>query len=220
MEKNNFKAVIFDLDGTLLDTIGDIATPVETVLKRYGFPGHDREMYRQFIGNGIGELVYRALPIEVAESTSYNKLLGEVWREYGLNLNKSSVPYDGIYTLLDSLAARGIILNILSNKSDEFMDEVVSEFFAKWNFAMVFGARPNKPLKPDPYSVYEILEEIELDAGQCVFVGDSDVDMQTAVNAGVYPVGVSWGFRKPAELKANGAELIIEHPLDLLKLFD
>lgn len=216
----DFKAVIFDLDGTMLDTIGDIANPVNLVLSRYGFPTHKIEDFRSLIGNGISQLVYRALPSDVAESTSYRKILNEVWEEYRLHLNKSTIPYDGIYGLLDSLAEKGIKLNILSNKADEFMDEVVSKFFSKWNFELVFGARHGIPLKPDPYSAFEIINEMGFDASQCVFIGDSDVDMQTANNAGMYAVGAAWGFRTRGELLANGANLVIEHPSELMKLFN
>lgn len=216
----DFKAVIFDLDGTMLDTIGDIANPVNLVLSRYGFPTHDIEDFRSLIGNGISQLVYRALPSDVAESTSYRKILNEVWEEYQLHLNKSTIPYDGIYSLLDSLTEKGIKLNILSNKADEFMDEVVGKFFSQWSFELVFGARHGIPLKPDPYSAFEIINEMELDASQCVFIGDSDVDMQTANNAGMYAVGAFWGFRTKEELLANGANLVIDHPLELMKLFN
>lgn len=215
-----YKAVVFDLDGTLLDTIGDIANPVNIVLKRYGYPTHEISAYREFIGDGIGQLVYRALPSDVAESALYNKILADAWHEYQIHLNRSTVPYAGIYELLDGLAAKDIKLNILSNKAHEFMAEVVDHYFANWDFEMVIGARRGLPLKPDPYSLLEIIEELKIDPSECVYVGDSDVDMQTATGAGAYAVGVNWGFRGREELLANGANLVIEHPTELLKLFN
>jgi phosphoglycolate phosphatase len=216
----SYKAVIFDLDGTMLDTIRDIANPVNIVLQRYNFPTHDLTTFRDLIGNGIGQLVYRALPAEVAESTSYSTILNEVWTEYQQHLNKSTVPYDGIYELLNKLSNKGIILNILSNKADEFMDEVVGKYFSNWDFKLVFGARHGVPLKPDPYSAFEIINELDIGAGECIFIGDSDVDMQTANHAGIYAVGASWGFRSKSELLAHGADIVIDHPLELLRLFD
>lgn len=216
----SYKAVIFDLDGTMLDTIRDIANPVNIVLQRYNFPTHDLTTFRDLIGNGIGQLVYRALPVEVAESTSYSTILNEVWTEYQQHLNKSTTPYDGIYELLNKLSDKGIVLNILSNKADEFMDEVVGKYFSDWDFKLVFGARYGVPLKPDPYSAFEIINELDIGASECIFIGDSDVDMQTANHAGIYAVGASWGFRSKSELLAHGADIVIDHPLELLRLFE
>jgi phosphoglycolate phosphatase len=214
-----YKAVIFDLDGTLLNTLHDIANPVNHVLSKYGYPTHSITDMREYIGNGIGQLVYRALPADVAESLHYKKILEEVRVEYQKHLNNSTVIYDGIGEVLSTLQARRISLNILSNKSDEFMDEVHDTYFKEWDFDIVLGARINKPLKPDPTSLLEIIDDLGLSADECVFVGDSDVDMQTAVNAGVYAVGVTWGFRTQDVLRASGADTIISQPDELLNLF-
>lgn len=216
----SYKAVIFDLDGTLLNTIGDIANPVNIVLARYGYPVHSLDDYRYFIGDGIGQLVYRALPPDVAESNKYPTILADVWTEYQLNLNKSTVPYNGITELLDGLTAKGIALNILSNKSHEFMDEVVQRFFAKWDFELVFGARKGLPLKPSPHSIFEMMDLLQLEPENFVYVGDSDVDMLTANSAGVFAVGAAWGFRGKEELLAHGADLVIDYPEQLLGLFN
>lgn len=216
----SYKAVIFDLDGTLLNTIGDIANPVNIVLARRGYPVHELDDYRYFIGDGIGQLVHRALPPEVAESSKYPTILAEVKTEYQLNLNKSTVPYQGIEELLDGLTAKGILLNILSNKAHEFMDEVVDNFFTKWQFELVFGARKGLPLKPNPHSVLEMIDLLQLEPEDIVYVGDSDVDMLTANSAGVFAVGVAWGFRGRQELLAHGADLVIDHPQELLQLFN
>lgn len=213
-----YKAVIFDLDGTLLNTLNDIATPVNNVLKRHNFPTHSISEIKNYIGSGINHLVHCSLPVEVAESASYPKYLEEVRVEYQKYLNNSTVLYDGMRGVLDELQARQISLNILSNKADEFMDEVYNTYFKEWNFDIVLGARPHKPVKPNPFSLLEIIADLGLEADDCVFVGDSDIDMQTACNAGVFAVGVTWGFRSKELLVANGANVIVEHPQELLKL--
>lgn len=214
-----FKAVVFDLDGTLLDTIQDIANAMNTVLNRYNFPAHDLNSYRFFIGSGIAKLVERALPSDISESTKYPKLVEEFLEEYALHLDKFTAPYNGIVELLDGLTQLGVPLAILSNKADEFMDEVVSSHFAKWKFVVVMGARYGLPTKPDPYSAFEIAEIMQLQPSEIIYLGDSDIDMQTAVNAGMYGVGAAWGFRSVEELAANGASLVVHHPLELLDLF-
>ncbi len=214
-----YKAAIFDLDGTLLNTILDIATPVNIVLEKYGFPTHEIENFRYLIGNGIANLVYRALPNEVAETTLYSKVLDEVLEEYQKHLNKSTKPYDGIIAMLRNLTDIGVSINIVSNKADEFMDEVIEQYFTDFNFDFVFGARRGVPLKPNPHSILEIMSELELDSDECVFIGDSDADMQAAKNADVYAVGVNWGFRGREELLQNGADIVIDTPHELKNIF-
>ncbi len=215
----SYKAVIFDLDGTLLNTLNDIATPVNNVLAKHNYPIHTVAEIKEFIGSGIGQLVYRSLPSEVAESSLYHKLLEEVRCEYQKYLNNSTVIYAGMREVLEELQARKISLNILSNKADEFMGEVYDTYFKEWDFDIVLGARAHKPIKPNPMSLLEIIDDLGLVADECIFVGDSDVDMQTACNAGVFAVGVTWGFRTRETLLANGADIIIDVPNDLLKLF-
>lgn len=214
-----YKAAIFDLDGTLLNTILDIAVPVNLILDKYGLPTHNLDSFKYFIGDGINNLVYRALPVEVAESTLYRKVLSEVWDEYQNHLNKATKPYDGIVDMLHELESAGISLNILSNKADEFMDEVVNKYFSDFKFDLVFGARHGIPLKPNPHSIFEIMAELELDANECVFIGDSDVDMHAAKNADIYAVGVNWGFRGRDELLQNGADIVINAPNELKNIF-
>lgn len=219
MTTNQYKAVVFDLDGTLLDTVQDIANAMNSVLERHGFPLHDIASYRRFIGNGIPKLVYRALPSEVSESVHYSKLLAEVIDEYSKHLDIHTKLYPGIDELLTELVKMGIRLAILSNKDDSFMDEVVATYLSQWEFEVVFGARANTPVKPDPYSGLEIAELMKLQPAEFIFLGDTSVDMLTANNAGMHAVGAAWGFRGREELYANGAELVIDFPTDLLQLF-
>ncbi|MBX9596995.1 MAG: HAD family hydrolase [Burkholderiales bacterium] len=218
MTDRRYEAVVFDLDGTLLDTVQDIANAMNNVLKRHGFPEHDIASYRHFIGNGISKLVYRALPSEISESAHYNKLLSEVIDEYSRHLDVYTKLYDGIEGLLTELTKRGIRLAILSNKDDSFMDEVVATYLSQWNFEVVFGARVNIPVKPDPYSALEIAEIMGLQPAEFIFLGDSNVDMHTANRAGMYALGAAWGFRGREELYANGAQAVIDSPTDLLTL--
>lgn len=218
MAVNRYNAVIFDLDGTLLDTVQDIANAMNNVLERHGFPLHDIASYRHFIGNGIPKLVYRALPLEISESVHYQKVVSEVLDEYSKHLDGYTKLYTGIDELLTELIKRGVRLAILSNKDDSFMDEVVDAYFSKWQFEVVFGARANTPVKPDPYSALEIAEIMGLQPAEFIFLGDTSVDMHTAQNAGMYALGAAWGFRGREELYANGAQAVIDLPTDLLKL--
>jgi phosphoglycolate phosphatase len=218
MTINRYNAVIFDLDGTLLDTVQDIANAMNNVLERHGFPLHDIASYRHFIGNGIPKLVYRALPLEISESVHYQKIVSEVLDEYSKHLDGYTKLYAGIDELLTELIKRGIRLAILSNKDDSFMDEVVDSYFPKWKFEVVFGARANTPVKPDPYSALEIAEIMGLQPAEFIFLGDTSVDMHTAQNAGMYALGAAWGFRGREELYASGAALVIDSPTDLLQL--
>lgn len=215
----NFKAVIFDLDGTLLDTVEDIAISVNHVLEHNSLPKHNLDDYRQFVGRGIGKLVEQATPEHLHSESFLRKIYSEVIAEYSKNLDHYTKPYLGITELLDGLAEKNIRMAILSNKAHEFMDDVVQSYFTNWQFEVIFGARKNVPTKPNPYSVFEIMQIMRLLPAEVVYVGDTDIDMQTANAAGVYPVGVAWGFRKREELIQNGAKLIIDYPHELLKLF-
>jgi len=215
-----FKAVIFDLDGTLLDTVEDIAISVNKVLEQNNLPKHGLDDYRKFVGRGIGKLVEQATPAHLHSESFLKHIYAEVIAEYSKNLDRYTKPYNGILELLDGLAEKNIRLAILSNKAHEFMADVVKSYFNKWKFEVVFGARKNVPTKPNPYSVFEIMQIMHLQAGEIVYVGDTDIDMQTANAAGVHPVGVAWGFRKRDELIQNGAKVIIDYPHELLKLFN
>lgn len=214
-----FKAVIFDLDGTLLDTVEDIAVSVNKILEKHSLPKHNLDDYRRFVGRGIGKLVEQATPTEKHSDSFLKQIYSEVIAEYSKNLDRYTKPYLGINDLLDGLSEKGIRLAILSNKAHEFMADVVKSYFSKWSFDVVFGARKNIPTKPNPYSVFEIMQIMQLKPVDIVYVGDTDVDMQTANAAGVFSVGVAWGFRKRDELVSNGAKVIIDYPHELLKLF-
>ena len=213
----NHKAIIFDLDGTLLNTIEDLTDSMNLTLSRFGFEGHDQETYKYFIGDGIETLVIRALPLESRNPEIITQCVEAMREEYALRWDKKTHPYPGIPELLDALSQRGWPISILSNKPDDSTRMVVAKMLPKWAFQIVLGARPSVPKKPDPAAALEIAGLLGLDPGQFVYIGDTGTDMKTAVEAGMFPVGALWGFRTAQELLAHGAKVLIEKPLDLLQ---
>jgi phosphoglycolate phosphatase len=212
------RAVLFDLDGTLLDTLADIASAANEVLERHGLPAHPAEAYRRFIGDGVAMLFRRALPPEHAEPERVARCVADFREAYGRGWNVHTRPYAGISELLDALVSRGLGLTLLSNKPDDFTRLCASAYLARWPFRAVLGQREGTPRKPDPAGALEIVHRLGVPAGQFLYVGDSAVDMETARRAGMRPVGVSWGFRPAEELWAAGAEAVIAHPAELLEV--
>ena len=215
---HDFQAIIFDLDGTLLDTLADIGDSVNLMLAEYGFPGHTTDDFRRFIGNGIQMLVTRALPIEGRSDELVKACVRRARELYWENWRNKTRPYDGITDLLDNLKQKGMPLAVLSNKPHDFTVRYVKAYFAQWDFKVIMGQNDHFPVKPDPASALEIARQIGLPPSAFLLVGDSAVDMQTASAAGMYSVGVAWGFRGPQELKANGCWTLVEHPLEILAL--
>ncbi|MFO0910469.1 MAG: HAD family hydrolase [Isosphaeraceae bacterium] len=215
-----FRAVVFDLDGTLLNTLDDIAAAANTVLAETGFPTHPVESYREFIGRGVSILFQRALPETARDAETIVRCVNGFQVAYGVLWNHLTRPYDGIPALLDELTARATILTLLSNKPDDFTQQCARQYLAAWPFRVVIGASDRIPRKPDPTGVFELAAQVGLPPREFVYVGDSAVDMETATRAGMYPVGVSWGFRPVSELRQAGARAIIETPNQLLDLLD
>lgn len=213
-----FKAVLFDLDGTLLDTVGDLANSMNAVLERRGFPRHDKDAYKQFVGDGMEVLVRRALPESCRDHRLAETCLLAMREEYSSRWRQTTCPYDGIPDLLDTISARKLKMAVLSNKPDDFTREMVSVLLAAWRFDAVVGARPEVPKKPDPTAALAIARDLGVTPIQVLYLGDSGTDMQTARAAEMFAVGALWGFRTAAELKANGAQMLIVRPLDLLGL--
>lgn len=209
-------AVIFDLDGTLLDSLADIALAANRVLESRHLPTHELPAYRHFVGNGVDVLMERAMPPEQRDEESIASSSAQFRRVYAETWNFSTCPYAGIRDLLEVLTQRQIPLAILSNKPHPNTITCVNEFFDATTFSVVFGQRQNVPCKPDPAAALEIASQLGVVPARCLFVGDSNVDMQTAVNAGMAGIGVTWGFRSRAELLESGARLTIDHPLELL----
>jgi phosphoglycolate phosphatase len=213
-----FKAVIFDLDGTLLNTLEDIADAVNQALKDLGCPTHDIEIYKIIIGGGVENLAWRVLPEDRRDEQTQRDCLEGVrkyYKKFGLRNTK---PYEGIKDLLNELAKKGLKLAVLSNKPHENTSVQVTHYLGDHLFDEVHGAKPDVPTKPDPTSALMIAKSLGADPSECIFVGDSDIDMQTANNAGMYAVGVLWGFRSHEELRAHGAKKLIENPIQLIEL--
>ncbi len=213
------KAILFDLDGTLLDTLRDLADSGNEVLAARGFPAHPVDAYRTFIGNGMMNLVRDIFPDghRPDEGQETDQVLAEYREAYGRNWKNTTRPYEGINELLDTLTEQQTPIGILSNKAHDFTEKCVDAFLSNWNWDVVLGAREGIPKKPDPAGAIEAAERLGVTATDCWFVGDSDVDMFTAVNAGMHAIGVSWGFRSVEELRAAGAEIVIQNPAELLK---
>ncbi len=206
--------VIFDLDGTLCNTLGDIAHAVNRALQRVGRPTHPVEAYGQWVGWGLRKLCQTALGVD--EGEQFDRMYELAVAEYNTFPMERSYPYPGICELLDVLAERQIPLGVASNKPHAFAAKIIETMYARWSFVKVAGYQEDVPRKPDPASVLAIAVEMNLPAEQIALVGDSTVDMETARNAGMIPIGVSWGFRGPDEL--DQATRIINHPAELLDL--
>jgi phosphoglycolate phosphatase len=210
-----FRAVLFDLDGTLLDTLEDLATSMNNVLQRRGFPVHEREAYRFFVGKGMENLVRCALPESNRDEATIAACTRSLCTEYKKRWAETTRPYYGVPKMLNWLQDHGIHKAVLSNKSDEFTREMVARLLPHWKFAVVRGALKSVPLKPDPTSALAIAQQMGLEPSAFCYLGDSAIDMHTATAAGMYPIGVRWGFRDAEELVEGGAQTLLERPTDL-----
>jgi len=214
------RAIIFDLDGTLLNTLADLADSSNAALAALGLPQHPQDAYRFFVGLGMEELVRRMLPEDRRDPQTLETATKTVVTEYKRRWKDKTLPYPGIKELLDALHQRALPVCVLSNKPQPYTDLTIEAFFPGGPFTIVRGARPEVPNKPHPAGALALAAELGLAPGSVVFVGDSATDMKTARGAGMLPVGVLWGFRDEAELSANGARHIISHPGELLGLLD
>lgn len=210
--------VIFDLDGTLLDTLGDLAVACNAVLALRGLPQHSLEEYRFFVGNGIMRLVERSLPEQLRTAENVALVRADFVKYYTEHIDAYTKPYDGIGELLRELTRRGVRIAVASNKFQTGTEKLVRLFFPDIPFAVVFGQRPAVPLKPDPAVVVEILSLTQAAPDRTLYVGDSGIDIQTAAAAGVRSVGVTWGFRPREELVEAGAAHLADRPAEILGL--
>jgi phosphoglycolate phosphatase len=216
----HFKAVIFDLDGTLLDTLEDIASATNRVLKEKSFPSHKLDAYRYFVGDGSKMLITRALPEDKRDEDTVFTCFKIFIKDYGQNWKINTKPYEGITEMLDVLKARGLKMSVLSNKPHEFTKRCVTEFLSNWSFDVVLGQRDKFPQKPDPASAIKIARQIDMLPSDFLFLGDTAIDMKTAIAAGMFPVGALWGFRPLKELQESGAGALIKKPIEILNLLD
>lgn len=218
MVTDKIKGIIFDLDGTLIDSLADIATAANAVLEQFGFAVHPIQDYRIFVGDGVNVLMERIVPGQELTDEFKMKFLLAWKKEYSKQWNVQTRPYDGILDLINELKKGGYRLGVLSNKPQEFTQACVAEFFESDLIKPVWGLCEDRPKKPDPKGALEMASEWGLAPDEILYVGDTSTDMQTAVNAGMWPLGVSWGFRSQQELLAHGARSIIDHPMDLMKI--
>ena len=210
------RAAVFDLDGTLLDSLADIARAVNLTLEQLGYPTHSLEDFKGFIGEGVDILARKSLPKEVATDTAIVADVVEGYRrDYHRTWNQQTQPYPGIAELLDWLTSEQVPMAVLSNKPDGFTRLCVEQLLASWTFYPVFGERTGVPRKPDPAGALEIAQILQHPPSEIVYLGDTGVDMQTAKAAGMIAVGVTWGFRSADELRHAGAEFIIRTPNQL-----
>lgn len=214
------KAVLFDLDGTLLDTLEDLGHAVNRVLRSRGYPTHSLKTYRSFIGDGAKLLITRALPAQERNEPVIRACLEAFRKDYGENWNVHTKPFEGVPEMLDALKERGLKLAVLSNKPHLFTKRCVAEFLKKWSFEMVLGEVEGVPRKPEPSGAMKVATKLKIPPPAFLYLGDSGVDMRTAVAAGMFPVGALWGFRSEEELRENGAARLIKKPLEILELLD
>ena len=216
----SIKAVLFDLDGTLLDTLKDIGNAVNRVMAGKGFPTHELDIYRYFVGDGSAMLINRALPEEKRNDDVIRACLKGFLEDYGRNWNVNTKPYEGIPEMLDALSDRGLKMAILSNKPHEFTKQCATELLSNWKFDEVIGQRNGIPPKPDPAGAMEVAKRLNIPPVDFLYMGDSGVDMKTAVASGMLPVGALWGFRSMGELKDSGSLALVDHPSEILSLLD
>jgi phosphoglycolate phosphatase len=214
-----YKAIIFDLDGTLINSIPDIADSMNEVLSRYGYPQYNHNQYKYFVGNGIRRLVERCIPPEYVISENTENIFRTMVEVYSNNcINKTRV-YEGIYELLDGLSAKQIKMAILSNKTDSITQKICDKLFHNNHFEITLGATNNFPKKPNPKSALFVSERLSVSPDEIFYLGDTSIDMETACAAGFFPAGASWGFRPAEELISFGAKFIANSPNDCLHFF-
>lgn len=213
-------AVVFDLDGTLLDSLEDIANASNAVLEEIGRRPHPVEDYRAFVGSGVAVLFERALAAEAPDRALIERCSRLFAAEYAKTWNVHTHPFAGVPELLDALADRGLPMGVLSNKPHDFACKCVEELLSNWTFGAVYGQREGVPKKPDPTAALQTAAELGVPPAECLYLGDSPVDMQTALAAGMFPVGAAWGFRSVEQLTEAGAARIARVPGEVLELLE
>ena len=214
------KLVIFDLDGTLLNTIEDLGHAANYALEQNGFATHSMASYPFFVGNGVRRLMERVVPEDARDTETINNLLKDFKQYYDLHNTDLTRPYDGIIDLLDELKARGVAMAVASNKYQAATTRIIGHFFGHYDFVAVEGQKEGVPVKPDPSVVFQILLQAPTPKREVLYVGDSGVDMETARRACIDSVGVTWGFRPEKELNEYHANVIVNKPGDILQIVE
>jgi phosphoglycolate phosphatase len=213
---STLKAYIFDLDGTLIDSLKDLAAAVNQMLVEQGYPERDLALFPEYIGDGMRQLVTRALPESARQDDIIDRCLSSYQQQYENGWHDQTVVYAGMQDVLDELKGRGLKIGCISNKPHRFTQLCCGHFFPADTFAIVLGQRDEVPRKPDAAAAHEAAAVLGLSTAECAYVGDSGIDMAFAKNAGMRGIGVSWGFRSVAELQEHGADEIVQLPWDLL----
>lgn len=213
-----YKAVLFDLDGTLLDTLEDIADSANVALRSMRLPEHSVDTYKDFIGDGVEDLASRALPPHLRDDDHIEELVKGFRQAYGQGWALKTRPYHGIPELLDALVQQQIQIAVLSNKPHDFTCLVVERLLPEWAFSAVVGAQPAVPKKPDPTGAIHVAQLLDVSPADFVYLGDGYQDMLAATTAGMFPVGALWGFQPATRLLESGARVLISSPMELLQV--
>ena len=215
-----FNAILFDLDGTLLNTLIDLADAMNASLSHFGYPPHPVDAYKYFIGDAVETEAKRALPESARDPQTIKKVAELSEQIYDKSWHKNTRPYPSIPELLSKLSKRGLRLTILSNKPDHFTKIMVEKLLPGRHFEIVKGALPDVPVKPDPTSALKIAKQLKIPPEQFLYLGDTNTDMKTAVAANMSPVGCLWGYRTADELLQSGAKILIKTPSEVLDIID
>lgn len=207
------KAVLFDLDGTLANSLSDLAASTNHCLEKYGFPLQPEENFKLFAGDGIAKMLSRAMPKDHSEE-ALELVKKEFMEYYSVHYADNTLPYPGLYDLIKELKASGMKLAVVTNKAQEAAEKLVTKLYGD-SFDFIMGLRPDIPAKPDPTAVYLTMEALGVTKQECAFVGDTAMDIAAGVNSGAYPIGVLWGFRQMEELESAGAKAFAENAEEL-----
>ncbi len=210
------KAVLFDLDGTLVDSITDLADSVNSALLRFNLPKREYAEFNAFVGNGIAKMVERAMP---EDKSLFDDVLKTFYEIYAQHCADNTVAYGGMPQLVRTLSEKGIKKAVITNKTQEMAEKVVKSAYGG-AFDIIFGKREGFPLKPEPDSAFAVMKELSVKPEECIFLGDSGVDIKTGINCGAVPVGVLWGYRTREEILKSGAGYVINKPCELLEIID
>ena len=214
------KAVLFDLDGTLANTLNDLGNAVNHTLSNYNYPTHPLESYKLKVGGGMKNLIHKSLPESERNEETEKKVLADFLEYYSEHFADETCLYDGIAELLSALKNKGMSLAVVTNKAQDMTDLVMKKLFSDNTFDYIIGKRDGIPTKPDPEPAFIAIDKLGVNSDECIFVGDSGVDMLTALNCGALPVGVLWGFRSAEELKKSGSRFLLNEPEELIKLIE
>lgn len=207
------KAVLFDLDGTLANSLSDLAASTNHCLEKYGFPLQPEENFKLFAGDGIAKMLSRAMPKDHSEE-ALELVKKDFMEYYSVHYADNTLPYPGLYDLIKELKASGMKLAVVTNKAQEAAEKLVTKLYGD-SFDFIMGLRPDIPAKPDPTAVYLTMEALGVTKQECAFVGDTAMDIAAGVNSGAYPIGVLWGFRQREELENAGAKAFAENAEEL-----